>query len=201
MTKSHSLTADNKPTLFSFDIETVYKSIERWVYDNKRYSKRDLETDANLLRQVAKDFIDVIETGILTDKQLDNFINAIEIGASGIWEPTTTKLQLLSYHFDNAKFRLIELIKTANSQTIERLLNCISDNLTIAELTELFIFTFKSKSKKIRIKTANIALDTRDERLVPLLQKELNEQSDSKIKEAIQFAINNMHQPKGELTF
>ena len=201
MTKAHSLKADNKPTLFSFDIETEYKNIDRWVYDNKRYSKRDLEAEANLLRQIAKDFIDVIETNVLTDNQLENITNAIENGASGVWEPATTKLELLSYHFDNAKWKLIELIKSSSSQTVERLLNCVSDNFTIPELTELFIYTFSNKSKKVRIKTASIALDMRNEGLVPLLKDELNKQSDNKVREAIQFAIDNMWQPKGQLTF
>jgi hypothetical protein len=200
MTNSHSLKKDNKPTLFSFDIETEYKNIDRWVFDNKRYSKRDLKTEANLLRQIAKDFIDVIETKILTDKQLDNLVNAIEFGASGVWELATTKLELLSYHFDNAKLRLMECIKNVNSQTKERLLNCVSDNFTITELTELFVLTFSNKSKKVRIKTANIALDLRNESLIPLLKDELSKQSDNKVKEAIQFAIDNMWQPKGELT-
>lgn len=201
MTKSHSLKIDNKPTLFSFDIETEYKNIDRWVFDSKRYSKRDLETESNLLRQITKDFIDVIETNLLTEKQLDNLVNAIELGASGVWEPATTKLQLLSYHFDNAKLRLIECIKKASSQTLKRLLNCVSDNFSITEQIELCKFTFSNKSKKVRIKTANIALDIRDERLIPFLKDELNKQTDNKVKEAIQFAIENMWQPKGQLTF
>ena len=126
MTTPHTLKSENKPTLFSYDIETVYKQIERWVFDNKRYSKRDLETEANLLRQIAKDFIDVIETKVLKDKQLDNFVNAIENGASGVWEPATTKLELLSYHFDNAKQTIKTLVNQSNAKTIEKILNCIS---------------------------------------------------------------------------
>jgi hypothetical protein len=201
MTTSHSLKSDGKPNLFSFDIETEIKNIDRWVFDNKRYSKRDLETEANLLKQIAVDIINVIETKVLMDKQLDNVVNAIENGASGVWEPATTKLEILSYHFDNAKLRLTELIKNASSQTVERVLNCVSDNFTINELTELFIFTFSSKSKKVRIKTANVSLEMRDKGLIPLLKDELNKQSDNKVKETIQFAIDNMWQPKGQLTF
>ncbi len=201
MTKSHSLKADNKPTLFSFDIETEFKNIDRWVFDNKRYSKRDLETEANLLRQIAKDFIDVIETKVLTDEQFDNLVNAIEFGSSGVWEPATTKLELLSYHFDKAKLRLLECVKNTNSQTVERLLNCVCDSFTNRELEEVFVLTFSNKSKKVRIKTASIALDLRNESLIPLLKDELNKQSDNKVIEAIQFAIDNMWQPKGELTF
>lgn len=201
MKKSHSLKADNKPILFSFDIETEHKSIERWVFDNKGHSKRDLETEANLLRKIAQDYIEVIETKILTDKHLDNLINTIETGASGVWEPATEKLQLLSFHFDNAKLRLIEHLKTGSSKTVERLLTCVSSNFTTSDLMELFTLTFNCKSKKIRIKTANLALDLRNKELIPLLKNELIKQPDNEVKKAIQFAIDNIWQPKGQITF
>ncbi|MFY8019690.1 MAG: hypothetical protein ACOVP1_00780 [Bacteroidia bacterium] len=201
MTFSHSLKTDNKPLLFSFDIETEYKNIDQWLSENKRYAKRDLETEANLLRQITKDFIDIIETKVLTEKQLDNLVNAIELGGSGVWESATNKLELLSYHFENAKKRIIECMKTTSSNTVERMLNCISEHFTTTELVEIFTITFRNKSKKVKIKTANIALDLRKEELIPFLKDELSKQSDNKVLEVIQFAIDNMWQPKGELVF
>lgn len=110
-------------------------------------------------------------------------------------------MKLLSYHFVNAKYRLAEHIKTANFQTAERLLNYVSDNFTTAELTNLFTLAFSSKSKKVRITTASVALDTRNKELIPLLKEELSKQSDIKVKEEIQFAIDNIWQPKGQLKF
>lgn len=201
MAKSHVLKSDNKPPLFSFDIETEFKNIESWVRDNKRYSKRDLENEANLLKQIAVDFIEVIETNALTEKHLSNLLNAINNGPSGVWEPAINKLQALLYYYENAKLRFLEHIKIGNSRTLERLLNCISDNFSTHELIEIFTFTFNSKSKKLKIKSSEIALELRNEGLVPFLKDELNRQTDNQVIESLQFAIDNMWQPKGELTF
>jgi hypothetical protein len=199
MTTSHSLKADGKPNLFSFDIETEIRNIDRWVFDNKRYSKRDLEKESQLLKRLAKDFIEIIETKILTTEHSTNIKTAIIEGASGVWEPATTKLELLSYYFDQAKDIIIELLNNPDSKIVERALSTISDVFSTEEQIAIFTKTFNHKSKKIRTKTADIALDLRNKNLIAFLNSTLGQQSDTKVREAIQFAIDNMWQPKGQL--
>src|SRR5574343_394074 len=201
MQKSHSLKADNKPTLFSFDIESVNKNIDTWVFDNQQYSKRDLEKEAKMLRQIAIDFIEIIETKVVKTSQLDNLTNAIINGARGVWESATSKLELLAFHFDEAKQTIQTLLSQTNSKILEKSLSCVSDAFTTDEQIEIFSKTFQAKSKKIRIKTAETALDLRNQNLVNFLKIELHNQADEEVKETIEFAIDNMWQEKGRLTF
>ncbi len=43
--KSCSLKAEGKPMLFSFDLETEFKHIEKSVFDNRRDSQQNLKKE------------------------------------------------------------------------------------------------------------------------------------------------------------
>ncbi|MBD3584059.1 hypothetical protein [Flavobacterium selenitireducens] len=94
MSTAHSLKVENKPMLFSYDIDTEQKIIEKWVFDNQRYSRRDLNMEAKLLLTLASDFIDIINSKNLNQTQIDNLEVAIKDGASGVWEKAINRLGL-----------------------------------------------------------------------------------------------------------
>jgi hypothetical protein len=106
---------------------------------------------------------------------------------------------LISFYFDEAKEIIIELLNNPDSKIVERALSMISDAFSTEEQIAIFTKTFNHKSKKIRTKTADIALKTRNINLIAFLNSTLDQQSDTKVRQAIQFAINNMWQPKGQL--
>jgi hypothetical protein len=199
MSTAHSLKVENKPMLFSYDLETEQKIIEKWVFDNQRYSRRNLEIEAKLLLAIASDFIDIINSKNLNQNQIENLEIAIKEGASGVWEKAVDKLTLLAFHFENAKDKIISLIENSDSKTVERVLNCVSSVFTTEEQIMIIKMGFNNKSKKIRIKSANTALDLRNLELNELLESEYLNQNDLKVKENIKFAMENMGQKKGEL--
>ena len=201
MSTAHSLKVENKPMLFSYDIATEQKIIEKWVFDNQRYSRRDLHMEAKLLLTLASDFIDIITSKNLNQTQLDNLEVAIKDGASGVWEKAINRLTLLAFHFENAKDAIISLIENSDAKTVERVLDCVSSIFTTEEQIVILKIGFKNKSKKVRIKSANTALDLRNLELNEYLESEYLMQNDLKVKESIKFAMENMWQKKGELIF
>lgn len=201
MSTAHSLKVENKPMLFSYDIETEQKIIEKWVFDNQRYSRRDLNMEAKLLLTLASDFIDIINSKNLNKTQIDNLEVAIKDGASGVWEKAIDRLALLAFHFQDAKDEITALIENSDAKTVEKVLNCLSNAFTTEEQIITLKIAFNNKSKKVRIKSANTALDLRNLELNEFLKSEYLNQSDSKVKESIAFAVENMWQKKGELIF
>lgn len=201
MATAHSLKIENKPMLFSYNIETEQKNIEKWVLDNKRYTSRNLETEAKLLLTLAADFIEIINTKNLNQTQLENLSLAIKNDTRGIWEKAVDRLELLAFHFENAKEKIVVLIKNSDAKTIDKVLNCLSSAFSTEEQIEILKIGFDNKSKKVKIKSAVAALELRNLELNKFLEIEYQNQADSKVKENIKFAIDNMWQKKGELIF
>lgn len=154
-TKACSLKQEGKPNLFSFDLRREFEHIEGWVYDNKRYSRRNLEKEEKTLKQLAIDFMNIIRQKNLNHEQLDRLEDAVINGASGVWETATTKLELLAFHFDLAKDKIKKMIKSSNAKGIVRSLTMLSDAFTLKEQTEIFIESINHKSKNVRCWAAN----------------------------------------------
>lgn len=201
MSTAYSLKVENKPMLFSYDIETERKIIEKWVLDNQRYSKRNLTIEAETLSTLASDFIDIIISKSINQAQLKNLETAIKDGARYVWDKAVDRLALLAFHFDDAKLKIETLIKESDAKTVEKVLNCLSEAFSTEEQIRILKVAFNNKSKKVRIKSAMSALETRNLELNEFLKSEYANQSDSKVKENIAFAIENMWQKKGELIF
>ena len=201
MSTAHSLKIENKPMLFSYDLETEQKIIEKWVFDNQRYSRRNLDMEAKLLLTLASDFIDIINSKKLNSTQIENLETAIKDGVRRVWEKAVDRLGLLAFHFDDAKLKIETLIKESDAKTVEKVLNCLSEAFTTEEQIRILKVAFNNKSKKVRIKSSIAALETRNLELNEFLKSEYANQSDSKVKENIAFAIENMWQKKGELIF
>lgn len=201
MSTAHSLKIENKPMLFSYDLETEQKIIEKWVFDNQRYSRRNLDMEAKLLLTLASDFIDIINSKKLNSTQIENLETAIKDGVRRVWEKAVDRLGLLAFHFDDAKLKIETLIKESDAKTVEKVLNCLSEVFTTEEQIRILKVAFNNKSKKVRIKSSIAALETRNLELNEFLKSEYANQSDSKVKENIAFAIENMWQKKGELIF
>jgi hypothetical protein len=201
MSTAHSLKIENKPMLFSYDLETEQKIIEKWVFDNQRYSRRNLDMEAKLLLTLASDFIDIINSKKLNSTQIENLETAIKYGVRRVWEKAVDRLGLLAFHFDDAKLKIETLIKESDAKTVEKVLNCLSEAFTTEEQIRILKVAFNNKSKKVRIKSSIAALETRNLELNEFLKSEYANQSDSKVKENIAFAIENMWQKKGELIF
>jgi hypothetical protein len=201
MPTTHSLKIENKPMLFSYDLETEQKIIEKWVFDNQRYSRRNLGIEAKLLLTLASDFIDIINSKKLNSTQLENLEIAIKDGARGVWEKAVDRLGLLAFHFENAKEKIVDLIKNSDAKTVDKVLNCLSSAFSTEEQIKILKISFDNKSKKVKIKSAISALELRNLELNKFLEIEYQNQADSKVKENIKFAIDNMWQKKGELSF
>lgn len=201
MSTAHSLKLENKPLLFSYDFETEKKIIEKWVSDNQRYSRRNLTIEAEILLKLASDFIEIINTKALKQIQLDNLELAIKEGVSGVWEKAANRLELLAFYFEEAKFKIEDLIKESDAKTVEKVLNCLSSAFNTEEQITILKSGFSNKSKKVKIKSANSALDLRNLALNNFLETEYQSQNDVKVKESIKFAIKNMSQKHGELIF
>lgn len=148
---------------------------------------------------MASDFIEIINTKTINQTQLKNLEIAIKDGAGGVWEKALTKLELLAFHFEEAKEKIVNMIKNSDAKTIEKVLYCLSSAFSTEEQIKILKIAFGNKSKKVKIKASNSALDLRNSELNVFLKIEYQNQIDSKVKESIKFAIENMWQKKGEL--
>lgn len=171
MTKAFSLKAKNKPTLFSFDLETEFKKIDRCVFDNRNYARRDLEREVDILKSLAKDYIEIINTNTISNTHLQNLRIAIIEGPSGIWENAANKLERLSYHFKEARNLIIELMDSPKVAVIEKALSCTGDGFEIDQLQTIINNIFQHKSKRLRIKASNVAFRSNKTELLNLLQQ------------------------------
>ncbi|RZJ70684.1 hypothetical protein [Flavobacterium sp.] len=194
MPNSHSLKADGKPMLFSYDLETEIENIERWSQGSKADG-----TSVQILKKLASDYIEIIDSNSVSSEQLQRLHEATSKGKSGIWERAVSRLELLVYHFDEAKLFVVDAIKAAKGATLERLLNVVSDNFSSEQQLQIFGSGLASANKKIRMKAAEMCLDSRNMELVPMLESKLASEVDPIVKSCLKFAIRNMHQPKGEL--
>jgi len=189
MSTAHSLKVENKPMLFSYDIETEQKIIEKWVFDNQRYSRRDLNMEAKLLLTLASDFIDIINSKNLNQTQIDNLEVAIKDGASGVWEKAINRLGLLAYHFQNAKDKIVSLIENSDAKITAKVLDCLSSAFTTEEQIMILKTAFGSKSKKVKMFAADKALYLQNVELNTFLKSEYLNQSDLNVKESIKSAM------------
>ena len=79
---------------------------------------------------------------------------------------------LLAFHFQDAKDEITALIENSDAKTVEKVLNCLSNAFTTEEQIITLKIAFNNKSKKVRIKSANTALDLRNLELNEFLKSE-----------------------------
>src|SRR5687768_14257390 len=103
MSKGYSIKADNKPTLFSWDLETEFKNIEKWLTDGRHKNESDLNEKKVQLRRLRTDLFEIIQLKRITDDQIQRIFDLIKRGRSGVWETATTELGRLAFHFDEVK--------------------------------------------------------------------------------------------------
>ncbi|MBY0273403.1 MAG: HEAT repeat domain-containing protein [Alphaproteobacteria bacterium] len=194
--KSCSLKVEGKPMLFSFDLESEFKYIEKKVFDSRRYSQRNLEKEEKILKKLAIDFMNIIQTKVLTEEELNHLECAITEGPGGIWETAVSQLGLLAYHFDAAKDRIKSLIRHSNSKVIIRSLHMLSNAFTQEEQMKLLKEVLNHKSKKVRSWASNTALSLRSPEFIAILEDRKLIESDKDVLDSLNFSIENMHQPK-----
>ncbi|MFD2245587.1 hypothetical protein [Pontibacter ruber] len=194
MSQAYSLKEANKPTLFSWDLETEHKNIEKRVLDNRNYSRRDLEKELSTLKELATDYLQIIQTKAISPEQLASLEEAVVNGASGVWEQAATKLERLSYHFNEAKKKIYDLIERGNPKTVDRALTMLGAAFTEDEQVEVLEKVLSSKSSKVRNRAAAVAYFLRNKHLVPVLLERKNVETNTEVSEAINLALEQINQ-------
>jgi hypothetical protein len=136
MSQAHSIQADNKPTLFTWDIETEYQNIDRWLSSERKTDPAILERKRSQLRQLKLDFHNIIISKAVNEMQIDSIFKLARQGQSGIWEQVTTIIEKMAFHFDAVKNRLTIELRDSDSTYVSKLVTCIGDFYTKEELAE-----------------------------------------------------------------
>jgi len=189
MSQGFSLKSENKPTLFSWDLETETKNVERWVLDNKNYSRRDIEKELSILKNLAFDFLQVIQENHVTPEQLDRLEQAVSSGAAGVWEKATLKLERLSYHFPTAKERIKKLIYCTGVKIVDRALTMLNDSFSEREQYDIISYALSHNSKKIRARALGTVYMLKKKIFLDILEKRREIETDLEIKETIDFTL------------
>lgn len=192
------LKSPGKPNLFSYDLERELQFLEPLKRANaipKQMKKYQYQ------KQMAEDFLNVIEIKTLTERQLDNFANIIIDGDRHSWDISVNKLSLLAYHFDEAKRQGVKLIRHKNAKVVVRALCLLSDAFSDEELAELLEEALRHRSKVVRTKACSIALELRKVTFYKILKQRLSLENDADVVASLNFAIDNLHKPDDGLTF
>ncbi|KAA3437641.1 hypothetical protein [Rufibacter hautae] len=189
MSQGFLLKSENKPTLFSWDLETETKNVERWVLDNKNYSKRDIEKELSILKNLAFDFLQVIQEKHVSPEQLDRLEQAISSGAAGVWENAALKLERLSYHFITAKERIEKLIYSTDVKIVDRALTMLNESFSEREQYDIISCALSHNSKKIRARALGTVYKLKKKVFLNILERRRGIETESEIKETIDFTL------------
>ncbi|MCA0371120.1 MAG: hypothetical protein LCH26_08470 [Proteobacteria bacterium] len=143
-----------KPQLYSFKLEIEFAAIEKRVYDNKRYSQRDLKREEESLKTMARDFLEIIETKEIQSVHIAHLKDCICDGAGGVWESATSNLELLAYYSPEAREVIISLIKSPKAKIVWRGLLMLSGAFSDGEILELVAYALHHRSKEVRCRIA-----------------------------------------------
>ena len=194
MSQAYSLKETNKPTLFSWDLETEHSNVEKKVLDSRNSTRRDLDKELSTLKELATDYLQIIQTKSISPEQLARLEEAIVNGPSGIWEQATTKLERLSYHFNEAKEKIYDLIERGNSKTVDRALTMLGASFTEDEQVKILNKALSSKSSKVRNRAAAVAYFLRNKQLIPVLLEKKSVETNTAVSEAIGLALEQINQ-------
>jgi hypothetical protein len=192
MNQGYSLKAPNKPTLFTWDLDTEFNNVDKWVSSHRYYYGRDIEKEKEILKMLSSDYLQIIQANTLEPKHLENLTQAIISGPSGVWEQAATKLGRLAYHFSIAKEKIQELIFSTNSKTTDRALTMLNNSFTDGEQIKILEKTLSNKSKKIRERAASMAYYLNNNAFAPVLEERIKTEEDERVKDSIRFAIENL---------
>jgi hypothetical protein len=194
MSQGYSLKAENKPLLFSWDLDTEFKNIDRWILDNKKYSRRNLENELKILKEIASDYLQVIKTRTLEPSHLENLSEAITNGPSGVWEQATTKLERLAYHFESAKVKIKELFYSSSTNVTDRALTMLNGSFSEDEQLEIIAKALSHKSKMIRERAVSTAFLLNKRAFFPVLEARSEIEENQSVKEAIDLTMEHLKQ-------
>src|SRR5690349_21017155 len=121
MSKGYSIKAENKPTLFTWDIETEYQNIDREIESDRTKDTNRLEPKRTQLRQLRLDFHDIVVTKEVNADQVARLFDLVRLGKDGVWQPATTTIERLAYHFDQVRNRLSTDLSDSDSKYLSRL--------------------------------------------------------------------------------
>ncbi|MDX5423397.1 MAG: hypothetical protein LPK14_14165 [Hymenobacteraceae bacterium] len=194
MSQAYSLKETNKPTLFSWDLETEHSNVEKKVLDSRNSTRRDLDKELSTLKELATDYLQIIQTKSISPEQLARLEEAIVNGPSGIWEQATTKLERLSYHFNEAKEKIYDLIERGSPKTVDRALTMLGSAFTEDEQVKILNKALSSKSSKVRNRAAAVAYFLRNKQLIPVLLEKKSVETNTAVSEAIGLALEQINQ-------
>lgn len=185
-----------KPQLYSFGLENEFNYIEKKVYDGRRYSKRDLLSEEEIYKTLARDFLEIIETKKIQEYHIENLRKSIMEGPAGVWETATSNLEKLAYYFPEAKEEVKRLIQTTKSRIAVRAITMLSEAFSDDDIMEILLVMLNHRSKEVRCKIACCSTHMGNLHLVPgiiaLLKKRIEIERDPKVIESLSYSIREL---------
>lgn len=198
MMNAHVWKIPGKPTLFSFSLERELDHIERKVFDKRRYSRRNLEKESQLLKQMVIDKIAIIESKSITNQQLAHFEEAIIEGAAGVWETAISELEMLAYYFDEAKEMIRSLLMHPNSRVVDRSLHMINSAFALFEQLLLMRRALNHKSKKVRQRAADVASRRHNQAFISILEERKIVEKDNDVIKFLEYSVEVIKNTKNQ---
>ena len=200
MSKGYSIKADNKPTLFTWDLETEYQNVDRELKSERTKDTNRLETKRLQLRQLKSDFHDIVFKNEINVDQVDRFFNLIRQGQSGVWEASTLAIERLAYHFEPVKTRLLTELVDSDSKYVANLVTSIGEFFDKDELKKLFTNLLKHKNTKVKERTLNKIFELRFSGIKDDLERLKEIETNKGTIDQIEFTLKYVDTPKGNLT-
>ena len=200
MSKAYSIKANNKPTLFTWDLETEDQNVDRQITSKRNKDTDKLEIKRTQLRQLKSDFHDIVFRNEINFDQVERFFNLIRHGKSGVWETATLAIERLAYHFELAKVRLSKDLADNDSKYVANLVTSIGEFYSKEELNTLFRNLLKHKSAKVKERTLNKIFELRFAEIKGDLERLKQSETNKRTIEQIEFTLKFVDTPKGNLT-
>lgn len=178
--------------------ETEYQNVDKWLIDGRHKNQDDLNEKKMQLRQLKTDLLEIIQLKQITDDQIQRIFDLVRNGKSGVWETVTIELERLAFHFDEIKYKLKTELKDKESDYVSRLITTINVSFDRDEIRKISSELMEHKSKKVRECLLTKIFDLRLIDLKADLLKQKKKEK-TKLRDQIDFVINNIDQPKGTL--
>ena len=80
MNKGYSIKADNKPTLFTWDLETEYQNVDRQLKSELTKNEGLGEIKRTQLRELKRDFHNIVLAKEINPDQVERIFNLVPMG-------------------------------------------------------------------------------------------------------------------------
>lgn len=199
MRKGYSIKADNKPTLFTWDLETEYQNVDRQLKSELTKNEGLGEVKRTQLRELKRDFHNIVLAKEINPDQVERIFNLVRHGKSGVWETATTAIEKLGFHFELIKSRLLTELTDSDPRYVANLVTAIGEFYERGQLTETLKGLLENKNKKVKERTLNRIFELRLSELKDELMKLKKTENKKEVIDQIDFTIKYVDTPKGNL--